>query len=319
MYNSWVRDRMNRVNRSSCKSYKKFARLKICVMILLHSFICIGMFVSYLPQYLLIYSLGNSLGFSPNFFLLGSIGVVSTLSNLVILQFYILSNCFQNSKGFECIESLFGILEISIQLLCFNFLFFLFIHFFPRSGTSEDFRTTFDEIQTERESQESQMQHLENDQIHSLDALWQQTKRNAIFSILYLLLSITIVIISLFSSTKIMNLVALSFGLFSSICGILQFFPQLVYTIYSREIGSLSIGTMSLQVPGSFLLVFSLSSTPGANWTSYISYLISGLLQANLLMICVYFRMFDSVRNNSQGEEEDEVLLGNGSQEIQEE
>ena len=61
---------------------------------------------------------------------------------------------------------------------------------------------------------------------------------------------------------------------------------------------------MSLQVPGSFLLVISLYSTPGSNWTSYVSYLISGVLQAALLSVCLVLNF----KKSGTIEEEDPLL-----------
>jgi len=261
-------------------------------MILLDSIICIGMIVSYIPQYLRILSLRNSFGFSPNFFLLGSIGVVSTLSNLILLQFYVILDCFiHNNDPIECIANLFGIIEIFIQFFCFFFLFLLFLWFFPQPSSE-----TTDNDSSDR------LDDLVNNEMKSI---WEKSKVNTFYSLIYTTGSVLLVSISLiYSSAESNTKIALVYGLISTFCGILQFFPQLVYTILTRKIGSLSIGTMLLQVPGSFILVFSLYSTPGSNWTSYVSYLISGLLQATLLTVCIYL----SRVQDGHGTEEEELL-----------
>jgi hypothetical protein len=56
-------------------------------------FICLGMFVSYLPQHHKIISTGTSEGFSPLFLLLGSLGAWSNVVNIVILQWDVMRCC----------------------------------------------------------------------------------------------------------------------------------------------------------------------------------------------------------------------------------
>jgi hypothetical protein len=283
-------------------------------MILLDSLIIFGMIFSYTPQYMKILSLQNSFGFSPNFFLLGSIGVVSTLSNLILLQFYGLLDCFtHNNNIHECISNLFGIIEIFVQFCCFFSLFVLFLWFFPVRALETlpttpraDSPTLPSDSTDNAVIAEAISENVGNTDQESLNIIWQHSKRNAWSSLIFFFLSILLVSTSLvYCSTQTNTQIALVYGLLSTICGIVQFFPQLLYTLYTRKIGSLSVGTMILQVPGSFILVFSLYSTPGSNWTSYISYLISGLLQASLLIVCL------SIQNASEENvsEEEETLL----------
>ena len=48
---------------------------------------------------------------------------------------------------------------------------------------------------------------------------------------------------------------------------------------------------MCIQSPGSFLFAYSLAARPGTNWSSWITYLCTGLLQAVLLWMCISWRM----------------------------
>ena len=40
---------------------------------------------------------------------------------------------------------------------------------------------------------------------------------------------------------------------------------------------------------GSFLFVYSIYTQPGTNWTSWISFFVSGCLQSFLLFLCLYY------------------------------
>jgi hypothetical protein len=56
-------------------------------------FICLGMFVSYLPQHYKIIKSGTSEGFNPWFLLLGCLGAWSNVVNIVLLQWDVIGCC----------------------------------------------------------------------------------------------------------------------------------------------------------------------------------------------------------------------------------
>jgi hypothetical protein len=61
-----------------------------------------------------------------------------------------------------------------------------------------------------------------------------------------------------------------------------------------KKVASLSIPMMCLQSPGSFLFAYSLAVRPGTNWSSWITYLCTGILQAVLLGMCIVWRIRES-------------------------
>ncbi|KAJ9477165.1 hypothetical protein PHBOTO_000823 [Pseudozyma hubeiensis] len=70
-----------------------------------------------------------------------------------------------------------------------------------------------------------------------------------------------------------------------------QYLPQIVYTARSKLVGSLSIPMMCLQVPGSAVFVYSLALQPGTDWSSLAAYVLTGVLQLVLLVLCVSWRI----------------------------
>ncbi|KAN0066486.1 hypothetical protein ACQY0O_000580 [Thecaphora frezii] len=70
-----------------------------------------------------------------------------------------------------------------------------------------------------------------------------------------------------------------------------QYLPQIVYTAKSQLVGSLSIPMMCLQVPGSAIFVYSLALQPGTNWSSLAAYVITGVLQLVLLVLCIAWKI----------------------------
>jgi len=79
-------------------------------------------------------------------------------------------------------------------------------------------------------------------------------------------------------------------GLWAAILGSFQYLPQIFTTVQKGSIGALSIPTMAIQCPGSFVFVASLATRPGVDWTGWMTYAVTGVLQGILLVICIYLR-----------------------------
>ncbi|KAJ1562044.1 hypothetical protein HK096_002340 [Nowakowskiella sp. JEL0078] len=106
---------------------------------------------------------------------------------------------------------------------------------------------------------------------------------------------------------------ALILGVIATLTSFFMWFPQIIKTFQSRRVGSLSIPMMIMQTPGSFVFTYSLMMQPGANWTSWISFLASGIQQGILLILCLIFQHQDA-KLASTGEDvinqESRTLLG---------
>ena len=48
---------------------------------------------------------------------------------------------------------------------------------------------------------------------------------------------------------------------------------------------------MCIQTPGSFIWALSLASREGTKWSSWITYVVTGVLQGCLLVMCVMFEL----------------------------
>jgi uncharacterized protein with PQ loop repeat len=73
-------------------------------------------------------------------------------------------------------------------------------------------------------------------------------------------------------------------GLSGTLLAVLQYAPQIYKTYRAKLVGALSLGTMAIQVPGSVLFVISIVVRPGTNWTSWLPYAVTGLMQGALLV-----------------------------------
>jgi len=80
-------------------------------------------------------------------------------------------------------------------------------------------------------------------------------------------------------------------GVQSTILASIQYVPQLYTTWRLKHVGSLSIPMMCIQTPGSFVWAVSLAMREGTRWSSWATYVVTGMLQGGLLVMCVMWEI----------------------------
>jgi len=89
-------------------------------------------------------------------------------------------------------------------------------------------------------------------------------------------------------------------GVQATILASVQYIPQIFTTWKLGHVGSLSIPMMCIQTPGSFVWAISLAMREGTAWSSWITYVVTGILQGCLLAMCVMFEIRER-RSNAKG------------------
>jgi hypothetical protein len=80
-------------------------------------------------------------------------------------------------------------------------------------------------------------------------------------------------------------------GISSAILSAIQYAPQLIHTYNIGLVGALSIPMMLIQTPGAILMVLSIALRPGTNWTSWITFVVAGIMQGSLLVMCLLWKV----------------------------
>lgn len=229
--------------------------------------LCLGTFLSYLPQHLKIIYGRTSEGISPYFVLLGTLGADSNLINILVLQFSAFQCCQILSIG-NCVLNLLGVVQIGVQAISFFLIFILFILFFPISNRykSTSLEPTLDwKI-----------------------AIWVS---RIILSHLFLCLLISgIFIIFIGPQHPLTRFWGSFLGIISVSVTSIQYLPQIYKTWTEKRIGALSIPMMLIQTPGGFLFAYTIAIRPNVNWTSWITYFMAAIFQGILLLITLYIR-----------------------------
>jgi uncharacterized protein with PQ loop repeat len=79
-------------------------------------------------------------------------------------------------------------------------------------------------------------------------------------------------------------------GILSATLSSIQYIPQLYTTWKAKQVLSLSIASMLIQVPGAFVFAFSLWLRVGwEGWSTWFVYCVTGVLQGALLVMAIMF------------------------------
>ncbi|KAJ2451523.1 hypothetical protein EV183_003557 [Coemansia sp. RSA 2336] len=249
---------------------------------LLTALLCVGTFLSYLPQHIKILKRRSSDGISPYFILLGTVGAGSNITNIILLQFIALQCCTVQTLG-VCVASLLGILQVCIQGGMFYITFVLYMTFFPEQNKYVE-QAAEDEPQSEaRPLLGSRRQATAEWQT----ALWV-TAAVVTHATVCMGLS-TLLVVGAGPYAGPTRTWASLLGLFSLCLTCMQFLPQIVKTWRAGTVGALSIPMMLMQTPGGYLFAYSIAIRPGVNWSSWISTFMAATLQGVLLGICLVF------------------------------
>ena len=90
-------------------------------------------------------------------------------------------------------------------------------------------------------------------------------------------------------------------GVFGTALAAIQFLPQIWTTWNLQKVGSLSIASMCIQTPGSFVWVGSLAARLGwEGWSTWGIYLVTGILQGVLLVMSIGFEVRDLRRRQKE-------------------
>ncbi|KAJ3179462.1 hypothetical protein HDU85_004872 [Gaertneriomyces sp. JEL0708] len=261
------------------------------------SFITIGLLVSYLPQIAKIISIQSSEGLSVYFLFLGSIGMLGTVGNMALLQFPSVMCCTKWTPWL-CFENTLGLTQVTVQTACFMTCTLLYYIYFPPAKKHRLLPAT----------------DPADPPVTQLSYQWKHSLRLAGTVVVYaLLVSIAVSAILMRSNggrdMRAAELFAGFLGLLAMVTSFLQFFPQILHTWRAKSVGALSIPTMLMQCPGSFLFVYSLSIQPGASWTSWLPYFVSGTLQGMLLTLSIWYSYHEPHERLIDEEESRQPLL----------
>ncbi|KAK5815108.1 hypothetical protein F5H01DRAFT_308932 [Linnemannia elongata] len=253
--------------------------------------VLISIIVSYLPQYYRIFQKKSSDGLSLWFLILGALSTTSSFFNIFILQWGVIRCCSVIGPG-PCTESILGITQLAVQFVMFNLIFILYMIYFPPHKKISTFLR-------------HQLLHCRIFCLPARSFTWTLSILASKVLLGYILISTAITVILLAAvgrgdishddgggttrSRAWLLVWAGLLGIIAAFLAMIQYIPQIIETYIRKSMGALSIPMMLIQTPGAILITVSLALRPGANWTTWISYAITALLQIILLGLCLFY------------------------------
>lgn len=207
------------------------------------------------------------------------LGGWANLVNIALLQYDTLACCAEVSLG-SCLENTLGIVQVFAIWLLFTIIFVLYLAYFPTvppprtitGGGGGGIGTRA--VLAERLEQE-----------------WKEAVVVTWLSLAFHLSTLILSVVMMKEASDVWVIFwAGIMGIFGTLTGVIQYVPQLISTWHSKSVGALSIFTMMIQAPGSFLLFLSLAVRPGTNWTTWLPYFVTGSFQSALLAMCLVWR-----------------------------
>ncbi|KAJ3524868.1 hypothetical protein NMY22_g10820 [Coprinellus aureogranulatus] len=244
--------------------------------------LCVGLVVSYLPQHLRIIQAKSSEGLSPLFLLLGSTSAASALLNIITVQSGVLKCCSTLGPA-RCLDISAGVVQLSIQWVCFTLVFVLYMIYYPEHLKYEGIQLPVDNATVVVKSPK-----LRTEWKLSIIYSWLTAIHFVVIALTTIFILATAVPSpsageplppALYSWARFLGVSAATFAT-------IQYMPQLIHTYRTKLVGALSIPMMCIQTPGGVLMVLSIALRPGTNWTSWITFAVAAVLQGTLLVMC---------------------------------
>jgi len=247
----------------------------------LGSIIIVGTQISYIPQHISIIRSRSSLGISPWWLLLSNLSAWSNIASAFLTQWEMFL-CCQISSFWKCNSILLSLYQLLIGWINLSILHILLLFFFESDpGT--------DTVQAQRAR-------------YIVVAFW-------VLMVTYMMLTSFTGFVLIFSSTKIIGgppqHFAFALGIFSTVSTVVMYLPQIYKTYQLKSPGALSFFMLLLQCPGAFM-TFTFQILYHASFTIWLPYLATGIQQAILIVMIIYYWAKDRVKKKS---EEREPLL----------
>jgi len=214
--------------------------------------------------------------------------------NMFVMQWEVLKCCKSVGAGL-CLESVGGIIMVSIQWFMFAIILVLYMMYYPQ-------HLKYAEVTVDDENSGVRVPIKANN-VKSANWSLSIFVSWAVFIHLLFITFTTFLLLGTqvpspdHALPRHLSLWATFLGVTSAGLAVLQYAPQLVHTYKAKLVGALSIPMMCIQTPGTTFMVVSIILRPGTNWTSWVTFAVTGVMQGSLLCMCIIFKM----RQNKAG------------------
>jgi len=224
-------------------------------------FLCLAVFLSYLFQHVAIIRARSAAGISWLMTLFANISTGSNTLNAVFEQWDSIRCCSAGFSFLECNAYLLSIYQISVGFVNCFILYILLLIFYPSGG--------------------------ENDRANFVRAFLGFLG----FLIFIVLIGSVVGAVFVVVDRDWLYTYAFYLGILSSVSNAVQWIPQIYKTFRAKDPGNLSLLLLLLQAPGSVLVVVFQGVLYRENVSTWLSFVVSGVMQFTLLVMCIIFKL----------------------------
>ncbi|KAK7740971.1 hypothetical protein SLS53_005034 [Cytospora paraplurivora] len=241
--------------------------------------------VSYIPQYARIVSRKSAEGLSTLYILIGALSGVCAVGNIMMLpSSEVEMGCCRELQRFACISGLLGMFQVIFGIACFWGVLFMYVYY-------------------AEEEAEAEMHHRRA----SLSGP-ERTFRRARKAYLVLLcacgFAFGIMIVSAVVSHRfpwLSQAWADILGVAVAVLACIQWVPQAFTTWHLGHLGSLSLASLCLSAPYTWIFGINMIVRVGlAGWSAWIVYILVGTMQLILITMGVSFKVTGETQPHEQ-------------------
>lgn len=238
-----------------------------------------SIFITYIFQYIKIIKYHSVEGISSHFMILGNVSSITAFMNSLVFYLSVFREC-PTIDPIECLNRSLGLYQIACQFICFIILYVLFVIFYKST-----IHHTYNTFSSTPPPSEPLLPQLSGRKRHLPLFVVSLT-------VDILLIMVTIIILQRNAWTgddDVGYIYARTLGLISTMAVIGQYTPQIFKLYQIKHPRTLSIITYILLSVGNFVSFFYLVMQDASDFTTWMPYAISLLLQVILVAQIVYY------------------------------
>eukprot|EP01089_Gocevia_fonbrunei_P018755 TRINITY_DN6433_c0_g1_i2.p1 TRINITY_DN6433_c0_g1~~TRINITY_DN6433_c0_g1_i2.p1 ORF type:complete len:304 (+),score=17.14 TRINITY_DN6433_c0_g1_i2:83-994(+) len=255
--------------------------------------LCVGIFISYVPQYWSIIKSRSSDGVSYITMWLAYVSAFCTFLNVIVLKWDTVT-CCKYLNVWQIIENLLPIEQLTVGPASLLGLFTVVVFFFDV--------TIYDDDDGEHKRK------LRHQRIANILLILSW-----IISPILILLTLFLVVHFNYDDKSIKGY-AEGLGIISSLVILVVWCPQIYTTYQKKSPGTLSIGMLLIQMPGSLIVVVFQAVFNDASWTTWLPYVITCIQLCILIFLWFWYRFVNKKRDEElehMKEERQDSLISN--------
>lgn len=233
------------------------------------------------PQWARIASRKSAEGLSTLYILLGSLSGVCAVGNILVLPSTDVDmGCCKTNSTFACINGLLGMMQVILGIACFWVVLFMYVYYSEEEADAEI--------------------HHRRASLSGPERTFRRARRAWMVLLVVSSFAFTILLISAVILRRfpwVAQTWADILGLGVALLACVQWVPQVLTTWHLQSLGSLSLVSLAISTPYTWIFGVSMIVRVGVQgWSAWIVYLLVGTMQLILIATGVTYTMRDRRR-----------------------